>query len=45
MNPDTATYASAALSPASLLLRRPITRWNVASQKTEAMDLGVDKTS
>jgi hypothetical protein len=32
MNPNTAAYASAPLSMASLRLRRLIGRWNVASQ-------------
>jgi hypothetical protein len=32
MNPDTAAYASAPLSMASLHLRRLIGRWAVASQ-------------
>ena len=45
MSPDTAAFASATLSMASLQLRRPIGRWNVCKPKPEAVNLGVDKTS
>jgi hypothetical protein len=45
MNPNTAVYASAPLSKASLQLRRLIGRGNVAKLRPEAMNLGVDKTS
>jgi hypothetical protein len=45
MNPNTAAYASAPLSRASLRLRRLIGRWSPGQPKPEAMNLGVDKTS
>jgi hypothetical protein len=45
MNPDTAAYASATLSLASLQLRRLIGHWSVASQNPRLLNLGVDKTS
>jgi hypothetical protein len=44
MNPNTAAYASAPLSKASLRLRRLLGRWNQASRGMN-QDLGVDKTS
>lgn len=45
MNPNTAPYASAALSLASLQLRRLIGPLERGKPKLEAMNLGVDKTS
>jgi hypothetical protein len=42
---NTAAYASAPLSMASLRLRRLIGRWNVGRPKPEAQNPGVDKTS
>jgi len=40
-----AAYASATLSMASLQLRRLYAQWYVASQKPEAQNLGLVKTS
>jgi hypothetical protein len=45
MNPDNAAYASAPLSMASLQLRRLIGRWKRGKPRSEAQNLGVDKTS
>ena len=45
MIPNTAAYASATLSLASLQLRRLIGRERRGKPTTEAMNLGVDKTS
>jgi hypothetical protein len=45
MKPDTAAYASAPLSLASLQLRRLFGRWNVAGPNPRLRNLGVDKTS
>lgn len=45
MNPNTAAYASAPLSKASLRLRRLRARLNHGEAQPEALNLGVDKTS
>jgi hypothetical protein len=46
MNPNTAAYASAPLSKASLRLRRLRARFGQASQRMRFnQNLGVDKTS
>lgn len=45
MNPNTAAYASAPLSKASLRLRRLRGRLNQGDARPEDLNLGVDKTS
>lgn len=45
MNPNTAAYASAPLSRASLRLRQLIGCWSPGKPEPEALNLGVDKTS
>jgi hypothetical protein len=45
MNPNTAAYASAPLSKASLRLRRLRGRLGHGDAKPEPLNLGVDKTS
>jgi hypothetical protein len=45
MNPNTAAYASAPLSKASLRLRPLHARFSHGDAKPEALNLGVDKTS
>jgi len=45
MNPNTAAYASAPLSQASLRLRRLGARCSYGDAKLEELNLGVDKTS
>jgi hypothetical protein len=45
MKPNTAAYASATLSMASLRLRRLISRWERGKPRPEAQNLGVDRTS